>query len=246
MTEQRLWQKFFDAHATVYMKNEFTRNTVKEADFVIEELGLASGSRILDLGCGTGRHSVELARRGYRMTGVDQSAGMLAEARKAAQKAGVEVELVQDDAAHFRRDAAFDAAICLCEGAFGLLESSGEATKQPLAILKNIAASLKPCGRTIFTVLNGFRMARAQTQADVESGNFDPLTFCTLSEVPPAEGKPALKVRERAFIPTELSLMFELAGLKPLHIWGGTAGAWGRCKINLDEYEIMIVAKRED
>ena len=92
MAEQKSWQAFFDAHSPQYMQNEFTHNAIKEADFVIEELGLAPGSRILDIGCGTGRHSVELARRGFRMTGIDQSTGMLAEARKAAQVAGAEVE----------------------------------------------------------------------------------------------------------------------------------------------------------
>ncbi|MCB0125992.1 MAG: class I SAM-dependent methyltransferase [Caldilineaceae bacterium] len=46
-----------------------------------QELDIASGGRILDVGCGTGRHAVELARRGYQVTGLDFSAGMLAEAQ---------------------------------------------------------------------------------------------------------------------------------------------------------------------
>jgi len=242
MTQPKSWQTFFDAHAPDYMGNVFTQNTEAEVDFVIEELGLSPGARILDMGCGTGRHSVELARRGYRMTGVDQSAGMLSEARKAAQEAQVEVEWVQADARDFSREDAFDAAICLCEGAFGLLETTGEAIEQPLAILRNIGGSLKPGGKAIFTVLNGFRMVRAHKQEDVESGAFDPLTLSELSEAPPAIGQHAVQVRERGFVPTELTLLFELAGLEPLHIWGGTAGAWNRGKINLDEYEIMIIA----
>jgi len=246
MTGPKSWQKFFDAHAPDYMGNVFTQNTEAEVEFVIEELGIPPGSRILDIGCGTGRHSVKLAQRGYRMTGVDQSQGMLAEARKTAQEANVDVEWVQADAREFSRKGAFDAAICLCEGAFGLLETSGEAIEQPLAILRNIGASLKPGGKALFTVLNAFRMIRAHKQEDVESGAFDPLTLSELSEEPPAIGQLAVQVRERGFVPTELTLLFELAGLKPLHIWGGTAGAWHRGKINLDEFEIMIVARRPD
>jgi SAM-dependent methyltransferase len=243
MTKQRSWQAFFDAHAPLYMQNEFTHNTIKEVDFLIEELELAPGSRMLDVGCGTGRHSVELARRGFRMTGIDQSTGMLAEARKAAHAAGVEVEWVQADARQFSREGAFDGALCLCEGAFGLLEASGEAVDQPLGILRNVSRSLKPGAKVALTVLNGFWMARRYTQADVERGTFDPLTFSDLVECAPAEGHAVMRVRQRAFVPTELTLLLQCAGLRSLHIWGGTAGSWNRGPVNLDEIEIMVIAE---
>ena len=95
------------------MENSFTKNTVAEVDFLLEELNLPSGSSILDIGCGTGRHSVELARRGYQVTGVDISFRMLAEAEKAAKEVGVEVEFIHADATRFSSEKLFDAAICL-------------------------------------------------------------------------------------------------------------------------------------
>lgn len=243
-TERKSWQEFFDAHASVYMQNEFTGNTVREVDFVIEELGTAPGDRILDVGCGTGRHSVELARRGYAVTGVDQSPRMLAEARLAADRAGVKVEWVQADATRFAREAHFDGAVCLCEGAFGLLETAGDAFSNPSAILRNVGRALKPGARMVFTVLNGFLMIRKHTQADVERGIFDPLTLSHVDEYAPAENLPVVCLRERGFVPTELVLLFEQAGLTPLHIWGGTAGKWDRGLIQLDEIEIMIVGRK--
>jgi hypothetical protein len=62
------------------------------------------------------------------------------------------------------------------------------------------------------------------------------------SEHPPQEGLPEVAVRERAFVPTELLLLFRIAGMSVLHLWGGTAGNWGRRSLDLDEIEIMIVA----
>jgi len=240
------WEAFFDGHAPQYMDNVFTKNTVQEVDFLLEELHLKQGGHILDMGCGTGRHAVELARRGFRMTGVDLSSGMLAEARKAADMAGVTVEWIHADATAFTADSAFDAAICLCEGAFGLLGKEGNAIEQPLSILKNIHAALKTGARAVFTVLNGFRLIRKHQQDDVKNGRFDPLTLSEMftEEFDTPEDRKSVYLRERGFVPTELVLLFRQAGLDVEHIWGGTAGNWGRRPIDLDEYEIMVIAKK--
>lgn len=238
------WRDFFDAHAPQYMSNVFTRNTAREVDFLIEELALAPGGSVLDVACGTGRHSIELARRGYRPTGLDFSPGMLRQAREAAIAANVVVQWVEADAMRFAFPQEFDAVICLCEGAFGLLSAAQEAIEQPLAILRNVARCLKVGGKALFTVLNGCRMIRDQKQADVESGCFDPLTLSRVSEHAPAPGLPPVAVRERAFVPTELALLFRMAGMEVLSMWGGTAGNWNRAPIQLDEIEIMVVGRK--
>jgi hypothetical protein len=62
------------------------------------------------------------------------------------------------------------------------------------------------------------------------------------SEYPPREGLPPVRLRERAFVPTELILLFRLTGMSVLSMWGGTAGNWERRALDLDEIEIMIVA----
>jgi 2-polyprenyl-3-methyl-5-hydroxy-6-metoxy-1,4-benzoquinol methylase len=246
MTRRSEWEDFFDGYAPLYMREIFTKNTVKEVDFIIEELKLPPSSRILDIGCGTGRHSVELAKRGYKVAGVDISSGMLKEAEKAAKEASVNVEWIHADATKFKPTKKFDAAICLCEGAFCLLGSRDDPIEHDLTILRNISAALKPGSKLIMTVLNGFEKIRRLTQEDVEKGKFDPVMmveFMTVEWDTP-EGKRSVLIRERGYVPTELFIILGQAGFKVEHIWGGTAGNWGRRKINLDEIETMVVAEK--
>jgi len=242
MTEKSTWEEFFDAHAPVYEDNVFTKNTIREVDFLLEELSLQSGSSILDVGCGTGRHCIELAKRGYAVTGLDLSSEMLARAADAAKSAGVNVNWIRSDATQFSLPEKYDGAICLCEGAFGLLGQRDDSIGQPLSILCNIARCLKPQAKVVLTVLNAMALIRKYTNKDVAEGRFDPLTMVESSEHPPREGLPPIAVRERAFVPTELNLFFRFAGMYVLDIWGGTAGNWGRRTLDLDEMEIMVVA----
>ena len=240
------WETFFDQHAPNYMDNTFTKNTREEVDFIVEELNLPPGSHILDVGCGTGRHSIELARRGYRMTGVDISTGMLNEAQREADKAGVKIDLIRADASQFKSVKEFDAAICICEGAFGLLGSEDDPYMHELNILKNIHRTLKPGGRLILTALNGMRKIRGATEEAIADATFDPLT---LVETYPHDyesegGEKSIIVRERGFVPSELILLLLFAGFRVEHVWGGTAGNWNRATIDLDEMEIMAIASK--
>lgn len=246
MTKRNEWEEFFDAHAPVYMDNPFTKNTAEEVDFILEELKLPASSRILDIGCGTGRHSVELAKRGYQVTGVDISSGMLTEAQKAAKEAEVKVEWVQADATEFTSAKLFDAAICLCEGAFCLLGKDDDPLQRDLNILRRIYTILKPGAQFILTTLNGYAMIRRFSQKDTENGRFDPTTLVETStiEYDTPERRKSVLVRERGYVPTELAILFRLAGLEVEHIWGGTAGNWGRRQVELDEIEVMVIARK--
>jgi ubiquinone/menaquinone biosynthesis C-methylase UbiE len=244
MTEKTTWETFFDAHAPVYDENVFTKNTSKEVDFLLDELRLPIGGSVLDVGCGTGRHSIELAKRGYAVTGLDLSSEMLAKAAEAAKATTVDVEWIRSDATSFSLPNKYDAAICLCEGSFGLLSQTDDPIAQPLSILCNISRCLKPQARVMATVLSAARMLRVHSNEDVAAGRFDPLTLVESAECPPREGLPAVAVRERGFVGTELMLLFRLAGLSVVNMWGGTAGNWGRRILDLDEYEIMVTATK--
>jgi len=212
-SNQSEWATFFNQHAPAYEDNCFTKNTLAEVDFIVEVLGLSSGMSVIDVGCGTGRHAIQLARRGLKVTGIDISHGMLEVARHHAEQAGVMVDWIEADARNFSLPKTFDAGICLCEGSLGLLGAADDPIEQPLAILRTIAESLKAGAPVLLTVLNGYR--------------------------PDTTG-----LRERGFVPTELRLLFQTTGLVVEHIGGGTAGNWGKRLIDLDEIELMVMARK--
>lgn len=238
------WRQFFDSYATQYDDEVFTKNTAAEVEFLIKHLDLQPGERVLDLGCGTGRHSVPLAERGLHMTGVDLSSGMLDVARARASGEGVEVEWVQQDATAFTRPGAFDAAICLCEGALCLYDAEQDTDDHDLKIFANIHASLRPGGRLLLNVLSACRQIRRFSDDDVAAGRFDPLTLTEQSDVPGADPDTLKNLRERGYTAPELRRVLTWSGFRVAGIYGGTAGDWGLRPLKLDEYELMAIATK--
>jgi 2-polyprenyl-3-methyl-5-hydroxy-6-metoxy-1,4-benzoquinol methylase len=239
----REWQRFFKVEAPRYLGNSFTKNTVAEVDFILRELDVKPGQCILDVGCGTGRHSLELARRGYGCTGIDQSIDMLEIAGSTARNMGLAVEFIQGDAAATILDRRFDHAICICEGAFSLLEVGTDPVDYHVGILTNIHAMVKPGGMFLLTALNALRLVREHDDADVSSGHFDFMTTAHVERMPIEAGN-TVSVVEKGFMPSELKALLESTGFQVQAIWGGTAGDWNKGPIKLDEIEIMALSRR--
>ncbi len=113
----------------------------QEVDALLPLLGIEPGTQVLDLCCGVGRHSLELSRRGYQVTGVDRTAAFLRTARQRAAAEALSVEWVQADMREFVRPGAFDAAINLFTS-FGYFEDPDEDRR----VADNLFRSLRPGG----------------------------------------------------------------------------------------------------
>ena len=117
------YEELFENYAQSYDRESFTQGTVQEVDFIEQELGFDKTLTILDVGCGTGRHAIELARRGYTVTGVDLSESQLDRARQKASQANVTVSFIRRDARDLDYVGEFDVGLIICEGAFSLMET---------------------------------------------------------------------------------------------------------------------------
>lgn len=126
-----------------------------EVDSVLTLLGIEPGAPVLDLCCGVGRHSLELARRGYRVTAVDRTAAYLETARNQAAAQGLEVEWIQADMRDFVRPGAFAAAINLYTS-FGYFEDPA----QDRQVAENLVQSLVPGGCLVMEMMGKEILAR--------------------------------------------------------------------------------------
>ena len=140
------FEEVADDLGSAYLRYSFTYGTVQEVDFLIDALGLLPGDRVLDVGCGPGRHAHELASRGIGVVGVDVSRTFV-DLAVADAPAGAEFHCL--DAREMVWAGEFDAAISLCQGAFGLAGGPAAPAGDPAApdpdgvILERMAAALR-------------------------------------------------------------------------------------------------------
>jgi len=123
--ETEWWRTFFDGPWQRRQLDGYPpEKTSREVDFILQALRPEDGSRILDMPCGEGRHSIELASRGYRVVGVDFKGDTLEFARDRASHRGVEVDFRVSDMREFSSPPVFDRAICF-GGSFGYFDEEG-------------------------------------------------------------------------------------------------------------------------
>ena len=226
-----------------YLRYSFTYGTVSEVDVLVEALGLVPGQRILDVGCGPGRHVHELARRGLEVVGIDISESFVALARDGAPEGA---SFVHGDARTMEFEAEFDAALSLCQGAFGLAGGPGAdpmALDPDGAVLDRIAAALRPEGRIAFTAFSAYfqlRFLDDDDHFDADSGVNRERTV--LRDPKGVEAQADLWTS--CFAPRELRLLCDRAGLDINEIRSVTPGDYASRLPDLEHPEFLVLGCR--
>jgi SAM-dependent methyltransferase len=218
-----------------YLRYSFTMGTRQEIDNVVGALALKPGERVLDVGCGPGRHAHELARRGIAVHGVDISARFI-ELARANAPAGATFERLDARALPFDRE--FDAAICLCQGAFGLMTDVGDDE----AVLAGIARALRPGGRLALTAFNAYFAVKYHTDASFDA---DRGVSRERTEVRDPDGQPqAVDLWTGCYTPRELRLLCQRLGLRVRRISSVEPGAYGDDLPTTESPEFLVIAHR--
>ncbi len=233
---------WFDEVATflgpAYLRNAFTKGTEQEVGWLVERLGLQAGARVLDVGCGPGRHALALARRGMEVVGVDHAPAFVRLAREAAAAEALAVEFVELDVRSLSYHHEFDGVVCLCQGGFGLLGGRDET-----AVFARIADAVRPGGRLALTAFSAAFALR-----HLEPGEtYDPATGVLQERAivrDPAGIEREFDLWTTCFTARELELLAASAALTVEEVAGVAPGRYGASAPTIDDPELLLVARR--
>ena len=250
------YEELFENYGIKYDKESFAQGTIGECDFIEKEIEYDKSTRILDIGCGTGRHSIELAKRGYTVVGIDLSESLLKRAKEKASERKLQIVFQKHDARNLPFLHEFNLIIMICEGAFPLMETD----EMNFQILQNAANALLPKGKLILTTLNGlfplFHSVKDFLDSKTEEGNakcdslsFDLMTFrehSTIYVEDDLENKKELQCNERYYVPSEITWLLKTLNFKTVDIYGAKLGAFSRNdKLSTEDFEMLIIAEKQ-
>ncbi len=200
-------------------------------DGILSLTGVESGAHVLDACCGVGRHSMEFAARGFRVTGVDLTASFIEATRESAEDRGLEIEYVRDDIRSFVRNGAFDLCVNLFTS-FGYFADP----EDDLLALRNFRASLRPGGTLVLETIG----KETAVRDFIEGEWFERDGWTVLTEFGVHDAWAGLNTRwvllrdgeridrsfvQRLYSATELRRLLLAAGFATVSLFGGMDGS---------------------
>jgi 2-polyprenyl-3-methyl-5-hydroxy-6-metoxy-1,4-benzoquinol methylase len=252
---KKWYEKLFDNYSKQYDNECFVTGTTGECDFIEREIKYDKTLKIIDIGCGTGRHSIELTKRGYNITGVDLSESQISRAREKAAAENLRIDFRIQDARILPFREEYDLAIMLCEGGFPLMETD----EMNYQILQSASASLRKKGKIVFTTLNGlfplFHSVKDFLASEPKEGNatydknsFDLMTFRDYNKTTvrdDAGNLVELDCNERYYVPSEITWLLKSIGFKTIDIFGAKLGAFSRNDaLTTEDFEMLVIAEK--
>jgi SAM-dependent methyltransferase len=233
-----------DFMGPAYLRYSFTKGTEQEVGFIMKAAGVAPGSRVLDVGCGPGRHSLALGERGVEVVGVDISRTFvdLGTAEAVKRSLSDRVTFARADARHLGFNAEFDVVLSLCQGGFGLVGRAEDGSADA-EVLNGMARALKAGGRLVVSAFSAYFMLRHLEDNDA----FDAATGVNHERTELRDGGPGTQdvdLWTTCFTPRELRLLVERSGLVVEQLWSVTPGAYAETRPTIVQPEFLVVARK--
>jgi ubiquinone/menaquinone biosynthesis C-methylase UbiE len=232
------WFEDVAAHArSAYLRYSFTKGTAQEVGFLCEALPIEPGMRVLDVGCGPGRHAHALAERGIEVHGIDISHDFVELARAGAPNDRATFERLDARALPF--DGEFDVAISLCQGAFGLIGGDDDGQ-----VLAGMARAVRPgTGVVCVSAFSAYFQVRYLEDFDTfDAGAGVNHEVATVRDEAGTEAQ--FDLWTTCFTPRELRLLARAAGLTVRDVWSVTPGSYAKNPPTIDLPEFLLVADR--
>ncbi|MDP2960670.1 MAG: class I SAM-dependent methyltransferase, partial [candidate division Zixibacteria bacterium] len=221
------YDEFFkEDYLQIYLPFLTEERTKQEIDFIIEILNLPPGSKILDLACGFGRHTIPLAKKGYDMTGLDYTEKFIRMAEEKAQKENLQIEFLVGDMRKIPFENHFAGVISYFTS-FGFFSD-----EENFEVLKGVSKALKREGKFLLEIMNrdflvkNFRPKNWQRLEDgtlvLEENSLDLMTnrLKNYKIIIDKKGERTKWFELRLYTLQELVYLLEKVGLKVIQTYG--------------------------